>query len=63
MISKGPSLPGLLDLLCNQCLSGQWFSLGTAVSSTIKIDCHDIIKILLKLVLNLHNPNQNPTEL
>jgi hypothetical protein len=33
-----------------QCLAvGLWFS---PVSSTIKTDCHDIIEILLKLVIN-----------
>jgi len=30
----------------------QWFSPGTQVSSTNKTDCHDIIEILLKVVLN-----------
>jgi hypothetical protein len=36
-----------------QCLAtGQWFSLGTPVSSTNKTDRHDIIEILLKVPLN-----------
>jgi hypothetical protein len=30
----------------------QWFSPGTPVSSTNKIDRHDITEILLKVVLN-----------
>jgi hypothetical protein len=30
----------------------QWFSLGTLVASTNKIDRHDIIEILLKVALN-----------
>jgi hypothetical protein len=29
-----------------------WFSLGTPVSSTNITDCHNIIEILLKVVLN-----------
>jgi hypothetical protein len=39
---------------------GQWFSPGTAVSSTNKTDCHDIIEILLKVLLNTISPN--PTQ-
>jgi hypothetical protein len=36
-----------------QCLAaGQWFSLGTTVSSTSKTDCQDIAEILLKVALN-----------
>jgi len=30
---------------------GRWFSLDTPVSSTKKIDCHDITAILLKVAL------------
>ena len=33
-------------------MAGRWFSLGTLVSSTNKIDCHDITEILLKVALN-----------
>jgi len=36
-------------------MTGRWFSLGTPVSSTNKIDCHDITEILLKVVLNTIN--------
>jgi hypothetical protein len=36
-------------------VAGQWFSLGTPVSSTNKTDCHDISEILLKVVLNTKN--------
>ena len=48
---------GLLDTtLCDkvcQCLAAdRWFSPGTPVSSTNKIDCHDITEILLKVALN-----------
>jgi hypothetical protein len=35
-------------------VTGWWFSLGTAVSSTNKTDCHDITEILLKVALNNH---------
>ena len=31
---------------------GQWFSLGTLISSTNKADCYDIAEILLKVVLS-----------
>jgi len=38
-------------------VAGRWFSLGTPVSSTNKIDHHDITEILLKVALRHHNPN------
>jgi hypothetical protein len=34
------------------CGLGLWFSSGTPVSSTNKIDCQDITEILLKVALN-----------
>ena len=34
-------------------MTGRWFSLVTLVSSTHKIDCHDVTKILLKVALNI----------
>jgi len=34
-----------------------WFSPGTPVSTTNKIDRHDITEILLKVTLKHHNPN------
>jgi hypothetical protein len=37
----------------------RWFSTGTPVSSTNKIDRHDITEILLKVPLTHHNPNPN----
>jgi hypothetical protein len=38
-------------------VTGQWFSLGTPVSSTNKTDSHDITEILLKMALNnKHQP-------
>ena len=33
-------------------MASRWFSPGTPVSSTNKIDRHDITEILLKVVLN-----------
>ena len=33
-------------------MAGQWFSLGTPVSSTNKTDHNDITEILLKVALN-----------
>ena len=35
--------------------AGQWFSLGTPVTSTNKTDCHVITEILWKVVLNTIN--------
>jgi hypothetical protein len=40
------------DKVCQLLATGQWFSLGTPVSSTNKTDCHDITEILLKVALN-----------
>jgi len=33
-------------------VAGQWFSPGTAISSTCKTDCQDITEILLKVALD-----------
>jgi hypothetical protein len=54
---------GVLDTtLCDKVrqllATGRWFSLGTPVSSTNKIDRHDITEILLKVALNTINLNQ-----
>ena len=35
--------------------TGRWFSPGILVSSTNKIDHHDVTEILLKVVLNTKN--------
>ena len=43
----------LCDKVCQWPVAGQWFSLGTLVSSTNKIDRHDIAEILLKVALNI----------
>jgi hypothetical protein len=45
------------------CVTGQWFSLDTPVSSTNITDCHDITEILLKVVLNTIHLTQNPSYL
>ena len=54
---KIPFMRGVLDItfwdkVCQWLAAGWWFSLSTPVSSTNKTDCHDIAKILLKVVLN-----------
>jgi hypothetical protein len=51
----------LCDKVCQWLATGQWFSLGTPVSSTNKTDRHDITEILLKVVLNTINPYLKPT--
>jgi hypothetical protein len=43
----------LCDKVCQWLAAGQWFSLGTPVSSTNKTDHHDINEILLKVVLTI----------
>ena len=44
----------LCDKICQWLATGQWFSLGTPVSSTNKIDCHNVIyEILLKVALSI----------
>jgi hypothetical protein len=42
----------LCDKVCQWLTAGQWFSLGTPISSTNKTDSHDITEILLKVALN-----------
>jgi hypothetical protein len=42
----------LCDKVCPWLAGGRWFSLGTLVSSTNKIDHHDITEMLLKVALN-----------
>jgi hypothetical protein len=42
----------LCDTVCQWLPTGWWFSPGTRVSSTNKIDRHDIADILLKVALN-----------
>ena len=47
--------------VCQWIATGQWFSLGSPVSSTNKTDHHDIGEILLKVALNTINqkPKKN----
>ena len=45
----------LCDKVCQWLATGLWFSPGTPVSSTNKIDHHDITEILLKIALNTIN--------
>jgi len=47
----------LCDKVCQWLAAGQWFSPGTAVSSTNKTDRHDIAEILLNVALNTITPN------
>jgi hypothetical protein len=42
----------LCDQVCQWLAASQWFSLGTPVSSTSRIDHHNITKILLKVALS-----------
>jgi hypothetical protein len=42
----------LFDKLCQWLATGRWFSPGSPISSTNKIDRHDITEILLKVALN-----------
>jgi hypothetical protein len=46
----------LCDKVCQWLATGQWFSLGSPVSFTNKIDRHDIVEILLEVALNTINP-------
>jgi hypothetical protein len=48
----------LCDKVCQGLATGQWFSMGTLVSSTNKADRNNITEILLKVVLNTINLNQ-----
>ena len=48
----------LCDKVCQWLATDRWFSPGPPVSSTNKIDRHDISEILLKVTLNTIKPNQ-----
>jgi hypothetical protein len=52
MYGRGVLDTTLCDKVSQSLVAGQWFSPSTPVSSTNKTDCHDIIEILLKVVLN-----------
>ena len=47
----------LCDKVCQWLAAGWWFSPGTPVSSTNKIDRHDITEILLKVALDTIKPS------
>ena len=49
----------LCDKVWQWLVTGQWFSLGAPVSSTNKIEHHDITEILLKVALNTTNKQTN----
>jgi hypothetical protein len=53
VLTDGPTVFGKSGLA-----TGQWFSLGTPVSSTNKTDRHNIAEILLKVVISTIKPNQ-----
>ena len=42
----------LCDKVCQWLVAGRWFSPGTPVSSTNKIECHNIHEIFLKVASN-----------
>jgi hypothetical protein len=61
VVSRIPLRRGVLnttlcDKICQSLAEGQWFSLGTPVSSINKTDRHDITEILLKVALNTIAP-------
>jgi hypothetical protein len=47
-----PGDTSLWDKVCQRLAAGQWFYLGTPISSTNQSDCHEITDILLKVALN-----------
>jgi hypothetical protein len=49
---EGGVFKTLCDEDCQNLAAAQWFSTGTPVFSTNKIDRHDITGILLKVMLN-----------
>jgi hypothetical protein len=44
------------DQICKYILTGPWFFVDAKVSSVYKTDPHDITEILLKVLLNTHDP-------
>ena len=52
LLMRGVLYTTLCDKVCQWLAAGQWFSLGTRLSSTNKTDCQDISEILLKVALN-----------
>ena len=52
----------LCDKVCQWLANCRWFSPGTSISSTNKIDRHDINETLLKVGLSTIKPNQKKTK-
>jgi hypothetical protein len=50
----------MCDKVSHWLATGQWFSPGTPVSSTNKIDHHNITEILLKVALKHNKPIPKP---
>jgi hypothetical protein len=50
----------LCDEVCQWLAAGLWVAPGTPVSSTNKIDHHNITEILLKVAHKHHKPSPNP---
>jgi hypothetical protein len=50
-------------LLCQGLAAGQWFSPGTPISSTNKLNRHDLAEILLKVALNTITITLTPTHI
>ena len=50
------------DKVCQWLVAGRWFSPGTPVSATNKTDCHNISRMLLKVVLSTIKPNHQQTK-
>jgi hypothetical protein len=48
----------LCDKVCQRLATGRWFSLGTLIFSTNKIDGHVLTEIILKVALNTINQNK-----
>jgi hypothetical protein len=55
LLSRGVLDTTLCDKVCQWFAAGQWFTLGTSVSSTNEADRHDKTEILLKVALNIIN--------
>ena len=52
----------LCDKVCQWLATGQWFSLGTSVSSTNKTDRHDIAQNIVGSGVIHHQTKKQPTE-
>jgi hypothetical protein len=51
----------VINKVCQWLAAGQWFSVGTSVSSSNKTDHHDIAEILFQTGVKHHNRNTNHT--